>query len=95
MKPTLKRYYKNPKKGTYAHLSGSPIAIKACEKNWRSAKMVVVRVSKREYEINVPRFGEIVKAIGLGSSFCSRDFKKNQRLGTVKFHHPVALFSNE
>lgn len=83
-KPSIERYYRNTKTGQYAKLEGSPLAIKDVEtRQWKRQKVRTKRVSKREYYQNVPRFGEVVKEIGMGYKY---RFGSRSKLHLPAFH---------
>ncbi|HYF69105.1 MAG TPA: hypothetical protein VD884_13270 [Ohtaekwangia sp.] len=55
-KPSWSRYYFNLKTGQYAHLEGSPLAIKDIEtRQWKRQKVRTKRISKSEYDEKRPK----------------------------------------
>ena len=92
-KKSITRHYRNQKTGQYAKLSGSPIAIRRIENfEWpRWQKIVVKRVSRREYLKNIVPIGEVVQSIGLVVMYRRNRMKEN-RAGIVSVGHEVSYF---
>ena len=90
-KPSIIRYYKNGI-GQYCELSGYPKAVETAIKVLKRQKrrLVLIRVSRKEHDLNRPAIGETVKSLGMGYKWGPQlNRRKEIRLGTFQHHHDL------